>query len=173
MCCSSCGKLSEIECAALGFSYVRSKPRNGWLAKMGSSQHSKRSDSKRHTVQVWWGIFVEDLTVFIFLRAVINIPTQTPIISPWLLFCEMIISQLELGPHWFVEWTIASFLALTRPNKTPALQARKVLVPWKLPVRVRRAFQHAKEPNSNKGLENQPRSQCPLSSFPFLEERRP
>ena len=33
-----------------------------------------------------------------FLRVVLNIPIQTLIISPWLLFRKMIISQLELGP---------------------------------------------------------------------------
>ena len=37
---------SEMECAALGFSNVRNKPRNGHLAKMGSFQHNKWSDSK-------------------------------------------------------------------------------------------------------------------------------
>ena len=31
-------------------------------------------------------------------RAVVNIPTQTLIISPWLVLCKMIISQLELKP---------------------------------------------------------------------------
>ena len=34
---------------------------------------------------------------FLFIRAVVNIPTQTLIISPSLLFRKMIISQLELG----------------------------------------------------------------------------
>ena len=34
---------------------------------------------------------------FFFLRAVVNIPVQTLIFSPWFLFCKMIISQLELG----------------------------------------------------------------------------
>ena len=34
---------------------------------------------------VRWGIFIENLTViFLFLRAVVNIPLQTLIISPWL-----------------------------------------------------------------------------------------
>ena len=37
---------SEMECSALGFSYVRGKPRNGQLAKMGSFHRSKRSDNK-------------------------------------------------------------------------------------------------------------------------------
>ena len=36
--------------------------------------------------------------IFLFLRAVVNIPIQTLIIPPWLLLRKMIISQLELGP---------------------------------------------------------------------------
>ena len=36
--------------------------------------------------------------IFFFLRAVVNIPMQTLIISPRLLFRKMIIAQLELGP---------------------------------------------------------------------------
>ena len=60
-----------------------SKPRDGWLAKIGSFQHSNRSDNKRCTVEVRWGIFIENLTVFfLFLRAVVNILIQTFIISP-------------------------------------------------------------------------------------------
>ena len=39
-------KHSEMECAALGFYYVRSKPRNGQFAKIAFFQHSKLSDSK-------------------------------------------------------------------------------------------------------------------------------
>ena len=39
-----------------------------------------------------------NLTVFFFLRAVVNIPIQTLIIPPRLLFRKMIISQLEHGP---------------------------------------------------------------------------
>ena len=64
----------------------------------------KRSDNKWCTVEVRWGIFIENMTVFyLFLRAVVNIPVQTlVIISPWLLFCKMIISQLDLGPP--VKW---------------------------------------------------------------------
>ena len=37
---------SEMECSALGFSYVLEKPRNGQLAKMGSFHQSKRPDNK-------------------------------------------------------------------------------------------------------------------------------
>ena len=35
---------------------------------------------------------------FLFLRAIVNIPIQTLIISPWLLFRKMVILQLGLGP---------------------------------------------------------------------------
>ena len=35
---------------------------------------------------------------FLFLRAIVNIPILTLIISPWLLFRKMVILQLELGP---------------------------------------------------------------------------
>ena len=40
----------------------------------GSLQRSKRSDNKRCTVEVRWSIFIENLTYFLFLRAVVNIP---------------------------------------------------------------------------------------------------
>ena len=66
---------------------------------MGSFQHRKWSYNKRCNVEVRWGIFSENLTVFVlFLKVVVNIPIQTDIISPWLLLRRMIISQLELGP---------------------------------------------------------------------------
>ena len=55
---------SVMECSALGFSYVRWKPRNERLAKMGSFHQSKQSDSKRYTVEVRWGILIENLTYF-------------------------------------------------------------------------------------------------------------
>ena len=42
---SQIGRL-EIECSALGFSYVRGKPRSGQSAKMGYFHQSKRSDNK-------------------------------------------------------------------------------------------------------------------------------
>ena len=45
--------------------------------KMGSFQQSKRSDNKRCTVEVRWGIVIE--------KKYVNIPIQTVIISPWLL----------------------------------------------------------------------------------------
>ena len=43
---------SEMKCAALGFSYVRSKPRNELPAQVGSFQYSKRSDNKQCTVEI-------------------------------------------------------------------------------------------------------------------------
>ena len=89
---------SEMECSALGFSYVRWKPRNEQLAQMGSFHQSKRSDNKQYAVEVRWGIFFLRIwRIFLFPRAVVNIPIQTLIIPPWLLLCKMIISQLELG----------------------------------------------------------------------------
>ena len=45
--------------------------------KMGSFQQSKRSDNKRCTVEVRWGIVIE--------KKYVNIPIQTVIISPRLL----------------------------------------------------------------------------------------
>ena len=49
---------------------------------MSSFQHSKRSDNKQCTVEVKGGIFIENLMYFfLFLRAVVNIPKQTLIIS--------------------------------------------------------------------------------------------
>ena len=63
-----------------------------------SLMSSKPSKPKWCTVEVRWGNFMENLTViFLFLGTVINIPTQTLKILPWLLFHKMIISQLELG----------------------------------------------------------------------------
>ena len=47
------------------------------LSKMGSFHQSKRSDNKWYAVEVGWGIFIENLTYFLFLRAVVNIPIQT------------------------------------------------------------------------------------------------
>ena len=72
---------------------TRRIPRNGELAKMGSFNQSKRSDNKWYAVEVRWGIW----RIFSFLREVVNIPTQTLIIPPWLFLRKMIISQLELG----------------------------------------------------------------------------
>ena len=55
---------SEMECSALGFSYVRWKPRNEQLAQMGSFHQSKRSDNKQYAVEVRWGIFFWEFDVF-------------------------------------------------------------------------------------------------------------
>ena len=70
---------SEMECSALGFSHVRWKPRNGQLAKMRSFYQSKRSDNKQYAVEVRWSVFFR--RIFLFLRAVVNIPIQTLIIT--------------------------------------------------------------------------------------------
>ena len=96
----------------ISFSYERWKPRNEQLAKMRSFHQSKRSDNKRYTVEVRWGIFFWEFDVFfLFLRAVVNMPIQTLIIPPWLLLCKMIIPQLELGSP--VVWcTRFSFVGL-------------------------------------------------------------
>ena len=50
---------SEMECSALGFSYVRWKPRNGQPAKMRSFDQSKRSDNKQYAMEVRWDFFGE------------------------------------------------------------------------------------------------------------------
>ena len=63
---------------------------------MSSFQHSKRPDKMRCTIED--EVFLLRISlIFLFLRAVVNIPIQTSIISPWLIFRKMIISQLELG----------------------------------------------------------------------------
>ena len=42
--------------------------------------------------------FLRIWRIFLFLRALVNIPIQTLIIPPWPLLRKMIVSQLELGP---------------------------------------------------------------------------
>ena len=42
--------------------------------------------------------FLRIWRIFLFLRALVNIPIQTLIISPWPLLRKMIVSRLELGP---------------------------------------------------------------------------
>ena len=63
---------------------------------MGPFQYSKRPGNKRCTVEVRRGIFIENLTVFLFLGAVVNIPIQTHTYN----FAMILISQddHELGP---------------------------------------------------------------------------
>ena len=51
---------SEMKCSALGFSYVRWKPRNEQLAKLGTFRQRKRSDNKWYAVKVRWDIFIEN-----------------------------------------------------------------------------------------------------------------
>ena len=50
-------------CPFRGFPYVRIKPRNGPLAKMGSFHQSKRSDNKWYAVEVRWSIFYWEFDV--------------------------------------------------------------------------------------------------------------
>ena len=53
---------------------------------MGSFQRNKWSDSKRCSVKVRRGIFIENLTAFfLLLRAIVNIPIQSLIISQTLI----------------------------------------------------------------------------------------
>ena len=56
---------------------------------MGSFQYSKRPGNKRCTVEVRRGIFIENLTVCLFLGAVVNIPIQTHTYN----FAMILISQ--------------------------------------------------------------------------------
>ena len=65
---------------------------------MGSFHQRKWSDNKQYAVEVRWGIFYWVWRIFSFIRAVVNIPIQTLLISPWPLLRKIIISQLELGP---------------------------------------------------------------------------
>ena len=65
---------------------------------------------------------------FLILRAVVNILIQTFVISPWLLFCKTIISQLELGI--FIGNSTVFFLSLREVANIP-LQSLKIS-PWLL-----------------------------------------
>ena len=51
-------------------SYVRWKPRNGQLAKMGSFHQRKRPDNKWYAMEVRWGIFIENLSYFLIPSSV-------------------------------------------------------------------------------------------------------
>ena len=110
------------------FPYERWKPRNRQLAKMRSFHQSKRSDNKQYAMEVRWGIFFENLTYYLFLKAVVNIPIQTLIIPPWLLLRKMIISQLELGPpveisiFFFLEQIFTSGIILNETAKTKSVK---------------------------------------------------
>ena len=65
---------SELSISSLlSFSYVHSKPINGYLTKMGFFQHKKQLDNKRYTVEVEV-FFIENLTVFFIPKSqVVNI----------------------------------------------------------------------------------------------------
>ena len=91
-----------------------------FLFNIVSGQMANDSFSKWGEVfllRIWLCFF------FLFLRALVNIPKQTLIISPWLLFHNMIISQLELGPP--VDWLIElppfckNMLKITKSNARP------------------------------------------------------
>ena len=83
---------------------------NGFLFNIVSGRSPgdsrKRSDNNWYTVEVRWGIFIENMTVFfLFLRAVVNIPVQTLdlIISPWLPILQD--DHLTAGPWAACEMT--------------------------------------------------------------------
>ena len=109
---------------------VRWKPRNEQLAQMGSFHQSKRSDNKHYAVEARWGIFLRIWRIFLFFRALVNIPIQTLIIPPWPLLRKMIISQLELGPpvvertvrrgdniliHMHLSWNFEGMICINKP----------------------------------------------------------
>ena len=95
---------------------------------MRSFHQSKRSDNKQYAMEVRWGICFENLTYYLFLKAVVNIPIQTLIIPPWLLLRKMIISQLELGPpveisiFFFLEQIFTSGIILNETTKTKSVK---------------------------------------------------
>ena len=96
---------------------------------MRSFHQSKRSDNKQYAMEVRWGIFFENLTYYLFLKAVVNIPIQTLIIPPWLLLRKIIISQLELGPpveisifFFFLEQIFTSGIILNETAKTKSVK---------------------------------------------------
>ena len=97
---------------------------------MRSFHQSKRSDNKQYAMEVRWGIFFENLTYYLFLKAVVNIPIQTLIIPPWLLLRKMIILQLELGPpveisiffFFFLEQIFTSGIILNETAKTKSVK---------------------------------------------------
>ena len=76
-------KFKKFQVAFWQLSKKKWLPNNiDFFAKMGSFHQSKQSDNKRYTVEVKRGIFIENLTYFLFLKAVVNIPIQTLIIPP-------------------------------------------------------------------------------------------
>ena len=62
---------------------------------------------------------------FLFLRAIINIPIQTLIISPWLLFRKMIISQLELESPVHAAALVAFFSRIERQFTSENFHAKR------------------------------------------------
>ena len=57
----------EMECSALGFSYVRWKPQNGQLVKMRSFHQRKWPDNKQYAVEVRWGVFFFENLIYFFI----------------------------------------------------------------------------------------------------------
>ena len=98
------------------FSYVRRKPRNGQIAKMGSFHQSKRSNNKWHAVEVRWGIFIENLIIFYFVKAVVNIPIQTLIIPQWLTWQKLL--SWQNSSFDFVGTILALSARADRPKLT-------------------------------------------------------
>ena len=100
---------SEMECSALGFSYVRWKPRNEQLAKMGSFHQSKRSDNKWYTVEVRWGFFFLRIWLILFIpEGGCKYAHTNSYNSTMTVIAQVIMSQLELGPpmvHWALSRT--------------------------------------------------------------------
>ena len=65
---------------------------------MASFQHNKRSDKMRCTWNYGEVFFLSRIWLYFYLQgAVVNIPIQTVIFSPWRFLRNEIISQLELG----------------------------------------------------------------------------
>ena len=85
-----------------------------FISKNGR-KYSHDSYFARWSSHSWSLVFLLGIWLyFLLLREVVNIPIQTLMISPWLLSCKMMISQLELGPRWF---TLLEFI--TTRSVTP------------------------------------------------------
>ena len=78
--------------------------------------------------------FLRIWRIFLFLRAVVNMPIQTLIIPSWPLLRKMIISQLELGPPVLQMEFLAKDLSAFKPDmwvekdkkeKNPVMEFKK------------------------------------------------
>ena len=66
-------------------------------------------------LELWWGIFLSRIWLYFYLQgAVVNIPIQTVIFSPWRFLRNEIISQLELGPPMWQQ-ALGAFASLNLP----------------------------------------------------------